>query len=795
MKARTRTRARREFSEKDSDFLTLARERFKQASQAEHKQREREQSDLGFYAGDQWPADVLNDRQGQAAGNGMPPVPARPCLTINKLREPIHQVLNQERQNDYAFQLIPADDWGGLTGPIDHTEIEVREGLVRRIQRESEASDARTWAFNRAVIAGRGYYRIITRYVSDKSADLELAIQRIYNQASVTLDPSHEQPDGSDAEWGFIGTDMPIDQYESEFGKLSNGRNNPLTDATLEEFRALGDEMPGWFTTDDKTKTRTIRVVDYFHTERKNITVVHLADGRAVPEDQAGDLPRELEDGQPITRRVDQKVIKIAKIDGTQKLDEVEWVCPFPPIVKVLGEELQPYDKERRVEGMVRPGRSSQEGFNYMISKMVETVGLAPIPPWMVVEGQIEGYESWYEAANTRALPYLPWKQTDLEGRPAGRPERTPVDTPISAISGSLQVFNETIKSTTGVPDATMGNVDPSIRQSGKAIRQLLEQSAKGFGNYLDNLARSIRYEAKVINAALPVVYGRPGRITQMVNAEGKPQSVMLHQPFVMQGQNGNSRPVSAPNDPNAKTYALTRDADFNITVKVVKDPGTLREEEASQLGELISAEPSMMTWFGDLFFENQDGPGHQEMANRAKLMLAPPIQQSLSGQQPIPPQVQAKMAQMQQMHDMLAKELEAKTNIIETDQIKAQHDIDKAKIDQQTRIEVARIQQEGAFAVADLKAGLEAANVAIAEMREIRAAFESTQKHVHTAAEQGRDHAHELIANAQEHRHELQQNEQEHAQALEQGVQAHAQTLEQGQQAADLAPEPAAGA
>lgn len=786
-----------------ADFLKLARDRFAQAEEADKQQRAREQEDLAFYAGDQWPADVAAARQGQGpaatsdtAALGLPPVPARPMLTINKLREPIHQVLNQERQSDYSFELIPADDWGGLAQPIDPTEIELREGLVRRIQRQSEASDARTWAFNRAVIAGRGYYRIITRYVSDRSADQELALQRIYNQASVSLDPAHEQPDGSDAEWGFVGTDMPWDQYIAGHPMLADGKKNPLSSATDDDFRAYGDEAPGWFTLEGTEKTRFVRVVDYYYTDRTPVEVTHLADGRAVPSDQIPEgAALELdEQGQPITRMVQQKRIKIAKIDGRQILEETEWVSQYLPIIKVLGEELQPYSKERRAEGMVRPGRSSQEGFNYMISKMVETVGLAPIPPWQIAEGQIEGYEAWYEAANTRALPYLPYKQVDLEGRPATRPERTQVDTPITAIAGSLQVFNESIKSTTGIPDPTLGNIDPSIR-SGKAIKQLLDQAQRGSSNYLDNLARSIRYEAKVINDALPVVYGRKGRIAQMVDGEGDPSSVILHQPFVMQGPEGQQKPVPANGQPNAKTYTLTKGADFNIAVKVTKSYDTRREEEASTIGELLSAEPQLMSWFGDLFFENQDGPGHEEMAKRAKLMLAPPIQQAMQGQTQLPPQVQQQMAQAQQMIDLLSKELQAKTQIIETEQIKHQADLQKAALDNQTRIEVARIQQEGAFAVADLKAGLEAANVAIAAMQEERKAFELTAKQIHDAGTQGRDHAQEVRMATLEHEQVLQQGAQAHAQQLEAGVQDHANTLEQNAQQATLQPEPQQGA
>ena len=150
-------------------------------------------------------------------------VPARPSLVINKTREPVRQVLNSERQSDLGIELVPADDFGDLGETISEDEIYLREGLVRRIQRESKAADARTWAFNRAAIAGRGYWRVNTRYVPGKTNDQEIYIHRWYNQSCVTLDPAHEQPDGSDAEWAFVGTDMPWDQYKAEY-PLRNGK-------------------------------------------------------------------------------------------------------------------------------------------------------------------------------------------------------------------------------------------------------------------------------------------------------------------------------------------------------------------------------------------------------------------------------------------------------------------------------------------------------------------------------------------------------------------------------------------
>ena len=150
----------------DTDLLKKARERFKLADDADSAQQQREREDLSFYAGEQWPADIRASRQGQQPISGMPAVPARPTLVINKVREPVRQIQNQVRGSDIGIELVPADDFGDLGITPDDTEVTLREGLIRRIQRESQAQDARQWAADRAFIAGRGYYLVMTRFVS-----------------------------------------------------------------------------------------------------------------------------------------------------------------------------------------------------------------------------------------------------------------------------------------------------------------------------------------------------------------------------------------------------------------------------------------------------------------------------------------------------------------------------------------------------------------------------------------------------------------------------------------------------
>lgn len=794
------------------DILKIARERFKLANEADAAQATRERDDLSFYAGDQWPADIKLSRMGQQPVNGMPAVPSRPTLVINKVKEPVRQVLNQERQSDIGIELTPADDFGDLGLTPDDTEITLREGLVRRIQRESHAQDARTWAFARAVTAGRGYYLVMTRYLPGATFDQEIYLHRIYNQAGVLLDPSHENPDGSDADYGFMGTWMLWDRYTQEYGKILDKKgsryvSNPYSDYGEKDFMGLTEEYPDWYKAEGKE--RSVRVVDYWYTDRTSDEILLGSDDRTYQDET------EMPEGVTVADRRTQitKTIRFCKIGGgSQLLEQTDWAGPDMPIVKVIGDEMQPYDGQRRAEGMIRPARDAQMGYNYMVSKEVETIGLTPISPLQVDPEAIDGYEAWYAAINTRTLPYLPHRTYDDSGRQLSPPTRAIADNNIMAMAQAINLFDASIKSTTAVPDASMGNVDPSLR-SGKAIQAVVANAQMSTSNFMDNLSRSIRYEGQIINNLLyPIYGGKTGRLVRILTGEGdaaqmtigeaespslldlpptspmmrgmsegaqqngpRPLSPMLGQPMPGGPMPGPQGPMAAPPptlaQKAAKVAKLTKDCHWNVLVKVTKSYDSRRTQEATVISQLLNANPVLMTWFGDLFFKNQDGPGHMQMSERAKVMLDPKIQAMLAQQEqntaPIPPQVQAQLAQLQQQvkdaeQAMQAlkqaadgKQLDAQTKL-QLEQMKLGGDREKSQLDAQLALEIQRMKDASEIRIAEIK--------------------NATQAHVllHEADAMDRTQAHEAALAAASAQHDLSvmQQEQDAAQQAQQAQQ-----------------------
>src|SRR5437879_4871350 len=108
----------------DRDTLADARAAFHETSEAEADNRKDALNDLRFARlGQQWPAQTEQQREREA----------RRCLTINRMRAFIRQVVNDSRQNKPSIKVHPADI------KADPETAEIYNGLIRNIQYTSSA--------------------------------------------------------------------------------------------------------------------------------------------------------------------------------------------------------------------------------------------------------------------------------------------------------------------------------------------------------------------------------------------------------------------------------------------------------------------------------------------------------------------------------------------------------------------------------------------------------------------------------------------------------------------------------
>lgn len=262
------------------NLLDKAKKRFRLAQQAEEDQRKREKDDLRFQIPEeQWDKLVREERKG------------RPCLSISKIDQPIQLVLNQERSAKLGVSIQPLSPEAGVEVAT------ILEGLYRRIERDSQAEVARSWAFDRAVKCGRGVYRVNTKYDESSEGfpnDQVITIERILHQDSVYFDPSATKADFSDGEYAFVATWMSIATFKREFPDAKS-----IPEAEL-EFEGLEAESPEWVR--GEGENRAVRVVEYFY---KKHTTEDVG-----PKDK--------------TRKKDVVSVNVAKLTGFEVLDDVD---------------------------------------------------------------------------------------------------------------------------------------------------------------------------------------------------------------------------------------------------------------------------------------------------------------------------------------------------------------------------------------------------------------------------------------------------------------------------------------
>ena len=632
-------------SDRDNgEMLATMRTRLTMAISAYSDSREDELDDLRFRAASpdnqwQWPADVLATRgsvQGQT-------INARPCLTINKLPQHVLQVTNDQRQNRPSGKVIPADD------KADVEVAEIFNGIVRHIEYISDADVAYDTACDNQVTFGEGYFRILTEYTDNNSFEQDLRIGRIRDSFSVYMDPTIQDPCGSDAEWCFINQEITKDEYEREFPDA----------ATLSSLAyGVGDgQLNAWINQD------TVRIAEYFYIKHEAKTLNQYHGGITAMAGSPEAKQAELMGLKPIkTRNVDVRQVKWCKTNGFEVLEERDWAGKYIPVIRVIGNEFE-IDGRMYVSGLIRNAKDAQRMYNYWVSQEAEMLALAPKAPFIGYGGQFEGYETQWKTANINNWPYLEVNPdvTDGAGGALPLPQRAP---PPLAQNGLLQAkmgAADDIKGTTGQYDASLGA--QSNETSGRAILAREKQGDTGTYHFIDNLARAIRYATRQLVDMIPKIYDTQ-RIARIIGLDGETDQAMIDptQPEavrkIVDQQTGAT--IKKIYNPNVGKY--------DVAVTTGPSYMTKRQEALDAMSRLLQGNPNLWAVAGDLFIKNMDWPGAQEMSKRFAKTIDPKLMDDSEASPELAQaqqQMQAMGQEMQQMQQMLqnvSQSMEAQT-------------------------------------------------------------------------------------------------------------------------------------
>ena len=653
-------------AEKQKSIVDTARDRWQRAKDVNGTLRQQAIEDTRFVMGDsdnqwQWPEDVYSNR---AAISG------KPCLTINVTAQHCNQIINAIRQNRPSAKVSPVDS------NADKKTALILGGMLRSIQSYSNADTAHDIAAEHAVYGGEGFWRVLTEYESDESFDQVICIKPLVNPQLVIIDPDAVEPDRSDAKWGMIFEDLGKDQFREEYPEM--------------DCSSWVEDPQGWNSKDK------VRRAEYFWCESKPDKLLRLADGSTVRESA---LPEGVKrfgqslvspDGMQIEivaeRETYKKVWYWCKLVGgeTEPVDKKVWPGSYLPIITVVGKELNVNGEIVR-KGVVRDLKDSGRMVNYSYSAAVETLALQTKTPYMASAESIAGFEDIWGAANIENRAYLPYNEFDMEGRPLNMPQRqAPAQMAVAQVQ-MLQLSTEQMRASSGQQNANFGI--RSEAQSGVGIQRLKAQGEIATFHFPDNLARALKYEAKVILDLIPKVYDTQ-RVVRILGLDGKESAAVLN-PEMEQPhadlQTADEEVKEAFN-PNVGRY--------DVAIDTGPSYQTQRQEAADTLTSLTQANPQLMQVAGDLVVRSFDFPMADELATRLAKALPPELQDKEGHPGDIPPQIQQVLQQAAQEIQGLQQQLQ-----------ESQSGMDAKRLEAETKLQIAQSQQETQRYIAEINA------------------------------------------------------------------------------------------
>ena len=675
---------------KVDEFLGRARKRFAAAQEDEKELRRKFAEDLKFASPDgedQWDSKIREQRR---AAN-------RPAMSFPRCHTFVQQVSNEARQKKPTIKFSPRLDQ-------DKDTAEILEGLARFIQYDSQAQVAYETAIEYSAGGSFGYYRFLTDYAYDEGDELELKVVPVYDPLTVygILYPACFN---RKVFFAFVVEDVPKDEYKLQY---------PDSQLASLDWAEAEKQSEGWVGSD------SVRIAEYWY-----------LDTPAVEDEDAGK-------GKKTRSRKPKPVVKCAKINGMEMLEEYDWPGSVIPIIPVLGKQMI-IEGKPHLYSVVRPQKSAQQLLNYTKSRIAETLSIAPISPWVMPVGGIpSGQEQNWQNSNTTANVLFYKVTDDGTGRPVPPPQRQTFEPPIASLSAFVAQEVDDMKATTGIFDASLGN--QANETSGKAILARRDQANLTTMHYIDNLARSFKQGGDIIAEVVPKIYDTEREI-EILGEDEKQKVVTINKEYEV-----------APG--KVKHYKV-KDAKMSYVVSMGQAFDTKRSESFDTMQQVIQAAPDLIHVIGDIFFRNSDLAGADQIAERLQKMLPPQLQPQ---NDELPPQAQAAIAQAQQVAQAAQQE-----------HTKVELERQAKVLEHQGKMDELRLKFQNDMALEDKKLETQLA------VANINTKAQSEQERTTLVADlwkQFHDQAHDIASQAAQQAHERAMAQQQHQQTLEQGQQ-----------------------
>lgn len=579
----------------ESEFLFEMRAMFTDDVGSDQLNRTAALEDLRFFIGQQWD-DAVVARRTKAK---------KPVLTINRLPAFVSQILGSRRLNETDIKV--AADAGGYEGVA-----QVREGLIRSIQKVSKADFAYDTALAGAVCCGIGNFTVDLEYSSDNPrGEQDIRFNAVPDHLAVVWDRNMTDQTGGDATRCFTVESMSVQDFYQAYPWAQP------SDVAI-DYAMRGDlRSTGWVSASD------VRVVAYWRMRKHKRTIAEMANGSVVDVTDVEDLQKltgiaQWPDGSPIMRETMRPYAQMYICSGLQVL-EGPYDLPISriPVYRVPGWEMRVGEWRHRW-GLIRFLKDSQKLHNYSRSVIAEKLTQTPRAVWVAKDGAVAGREDKWRNSHLSDDPLLIWN--GAAGDPPVRAMPAQVE---DGLMSQAEMTSQDLKDVSNIHEANLGM--PSNEVSQVAIMARQRVSDTGTIIYHDNLAKAQEAAGRTCNELIPLVYDTP-RVIKIMGSDGKTYA----------------QAINDFNDPKSIDITIGK---YDVTCGVGPSYATKRIEQAASMLGMSQSMPQIFSLAGDLLVAAQDWPDADKIAERIKNSLPPGVLQPSE----MSPQQQQAMQQGQQ--------------------------------------------------------------------------------------------------------------------------------------------------
>lgn len=587
---------------------------------------------LQFWSGRQFSDEEIKERR----------VNMRPELQeLNETRVMVNSIVNPFRKAQNSVQVsIPDSDASYIIN-----------GLIRKIEKKSEAQEAYEVAFENAVVGGIGWVVLTTDYASEKSLEQTVKICKVDDLRTVMIDPASNSITGSDANYAIVLNYLPKEEVESLYGEEYC---NQVSGVNVYKKWYIPKGM--------------IPVITFYRKTQKNIKRWFFQDGTFIDQRE-----------KPLVPFIGSRVItanqvEVYKIINDQIVDENLLPIDSIPVVPFYGDRVYREDVAIKWVGAVEWMKPAQRLINEYYNSEREIIRNSPISPWLATKEQVQGLEKYWSRANRTAFDTLVYNFAEGQGAP----QRMDANPQTQASQTGRVNAHADLQRVTGIYDSQLGQSAGSPEQSGVALALRDSFGDRTNVHYYQNAQKSLEQVGYILVQLLKHTYSESQRMT-IKNEFGEYEEV------------------------EANVAELLNSVE-NLEVDVVI--GTMAESKRKQdlqilqgVGDLLPEDKK--TLFLDLMIDSLETQNKQIIKQRIKPILPPEAQEK--EESAIPPEAQQALdsatqtiEQLEQNEQLLKQyiaQLQMQLQALEKD---SEAMLVKAQMDNSTKIQVEAMKQEG---------------------------------------------------------------------------------------------------